>query len=1501
MDLVDQADPFTRAVEVTVQLEDGSRRAGSGYRVLTALVLTASAVVVDAATVTLRYQADDGPPRVTEGRVVWDDGGVAMISMSSYPASDMLPPALFGRLATGDREVSCSILRFPRAAPLDSDDGVGVEYRNHPAVFGRIELNGADRPEPGLSIAVTASTYGDAGHSPLEAVDGAAVIVQGAVVGVVLPHSYSERFGVLTAIEIAGWLTVTTVAEPWRLAGFPDVPEKLVEVGSFAGTVVGQRAGAANRYDVFLSHSVADREAVRSITRELNSRGLRTYFDRWDLPRGALIQRSIEQALAASEAVVVLVGPTGFGRWHETETWIALWRAITSQGRPHVIPVLLPGASMESLPDTLRIRSTVDLRAGLDNPAEIEALVAGIRGQAPVSPRRELPDKPAPYVSLRAFTPAEAHLFHGRSAEVKQLIDRVRRSPFTAVVGASGSGKSSLVMAGLVPVLSDDWLVRRMVPGRGPAQALADLLASLLLDAGVPSTADPEEADGLGKLLSTAQATRPANKGLLLVIDQFEEVCTVGQLTSGIRPDAEGFVSAVCRAAQTASYALRIVVTLRADYLQPCLQHAGLRTLLENNQLLLGPPDKASIRRAIEQPADAVGAVFETRLVDRILTDMQGHYGALALLQTALAELWQRRRGEYLTHSAYDAIQGIAGALNQVAEDLYTDLPPAQQELTRMIFLRLVAVGHGAGHTRRRAFRHELEIINHSKADVDQVIHTLSRADVRLIFVEESTVELAHEALIDGWGRLRSWLRQNENDLLTHRQLTDDAQRWSDQHRDDSYLYRGARLIGASDWADRHHNEMSRLEQEFLTASGDLAASARAREHADRALARAGQAIFELERSPENALRLAHTAACDKDSADTPLVQRVMYRVIEVAAIRRVLRGHRDRLSSVAWHPSGKLLATGSYDGTVRLWDVQHARTLAVLSGHRDAVTCVAFDSTGRRLASGSWDSTAKVWDIENRREVGTLSGHEYWVSSVAWSPTDRYLATGSRDNTCRVWDVRAGAVVCHLVGHQDWVRSAEWHPGEELILTGSYDGTAGLWSFPQAERLATLDGHDDAVPAVAWSPDGTEALTASEDGSIQLWDMQERRSIRRIQVHTNPIFCVAWARTGREAVTGSEDGTLRVVALDAGAPDRVFPGHTGWVSGVAWSPDGTMVASSSADRTARLTSTRAGVLPTVVGQHTGWVLAATWHPDGLLAATAGSDGAVKVWDTAAGTQIEQLAIPRVVAAAWSPKGRWIATGTEAGTLTIWDARSWTTLFTADAHTDRISAVAWSPDERRLATSGHDGIVKIWDADSHEVKLDIQYDAMVSDVAWGPAGDRVVTAPWQHQADIWPLDGGDRPLQTLRGHTAPLLATDWNATGRHILTASGDATVGIWDAATGRQVRVLAAGECQTAAFSPTPTEQHVVTGGRDGALRLWNPVVGPDLLVTFPHPGAVSVATWRPDGRLVLTGCQDGQVRLWPASPTSMLEELAVRVRTLFPDDGEASGDHRERPGSYR
>lgn len=591
-------------------------------------------------------------------------------------------------------------------------------------------------------------------------------------------------------------------------------------------------------YQLFLSYHSPDREAVQTVRQLLEARGIATFLDREDLVPGLPWPQALEEALGSVRAVAVFLGPHGLGRWQKREMWFALDRQVQEEkaGRAFpVIPVLLPGADPTS--GFLFLNTWVDLRRDLTDPDGLEALVRAARGEAEARPE-EVRVALCPYRGLRPFREEDAAFFFGREAFARRLAEAAQGRDLVALVGPSGSGKSSVVQAGLMPKLrrqrppAATWDTAVFTPGDRPFHRLAAALIPLL-EPDLSETDRLAEAKKLGDRLASGEVdleeaverTLEVSGGtdrLLLVADQFEELFT---LTPGAarRPLVGALLQALDRAPLT------LVLTLRADFYGHAIALSReLSDRVERGVVNLGPMRQEELERAIVEPARRVGLRFEPGLAARILDDVGEEPGNLPLLEFALTELWARQRDGLLTHAAYEEIGEVVGAIAQRAEAEFKNFTSEQREIARRIFTRLVRVARpeeGAEDTRQRATLAELKTseVSEDFGSLERVVKAL--ADARLVVTgrDEATgeekVEMAHEALIRGWGRLWGWLDEDREFLLWRQRLQAALAEWQRTGHDQGALLRGAPLAEAERWLAEQPDKLNRDEQRYIRES----------------------------------------------------------------------------------------------------------------------------------------------------------------------------------------------------------------------------------------------------------------------------------------------------------------------------------------------------------------------------------------------------------------------------------------------------------------------------------------------------------------------------------------------------------------------------------------------------------------------------------------------------------------------------------------------------------
>jgi WD40 repeat protein len=1270
------------------------------------------------------------------------------------------------------------------------------------------------------------------------------------------------------------------------------------------------------RFDVFLSHAGRDKHIVVRLAERLQREGLEPWLDEWCLVPGTSWEQGLADGLAASASCAVFVGPTDLGDWTKQEAAVALDRAAIDPGF-RVFLVLLPGLPEQFDPGKLsvwlRMRTWVDYRRGVDDARAFQALVNAIKGlplgpEMPIEPRLDA----CPYRGLEAFQEKHAKYFFGRDADRQRLLEILKGTCFLAVLGASGSGKSSLVRAGLLPAVragalpqSERWEIVVFRPGGHPLETLAGCVARLGGGAAMQKTLDRLAADArtLRLAVSAVFSDRPADDRALLVVDQFEEVFTLCRE----EPERRAFFDNLLYAASTPEARATVVLTMRADFYHRCGAYPELGQQVSAQQYLVSPMGREELRQAIEEPARGVGLSFEAGLVATILDDVAEEPGGLPLLEHALLELWKCRRGSMLTLEGYLESGGVHGAIAQRADDAFGALTREQQELARRSFLRLTQPGEGTEDTRRRVMLSELP---GAAGELDPVLRSL--VDARLLTTsrdaDDVQVEVAHEALIRGWPRLREWIDEDRAGLRIHSRLTDAAREWNRLGRSDGELLRGGRLAEAVEWRRTNEEVLNDLERAFLAASRRkelkssvvrmlavallLAVAAamaltvfavRAKSEADRQqrIARsrglAASAIAQLAVDPELSVLLAREALRvepTEQAADS------LRQALSEMHLRAVMRGHAGTVSlsgdRSAFSRDGRRVVTANEDRTAAIWDVATGKLIRRLRGHRGAVKAAVFSPEGTRVVTASADATAAIWDARSGVLVHRLRGHAKGLTGVSISPDGTSIVTSSGDKTARIWDLSTGRVLQVLRGHRDRVVSAVFSPNGDAVLTASWDGTATIWDARSGTTIRELTGHADALADAAFSPDGRRIVTASWDGTARLWNRRKGTPRALLPGHQDGVETASFGPDGRFLVTVGGK-IARIWDAKTGEFVTTLQGHTDWVNDAAFSPDGTQVVTASNDGTANVWDAATGGLQRALRGHADAVTSAVFTIDGRRIVTASSDGTARVWDADTGTALRGHT-DWVLATAFSPDGRRLSTASDDGTARIWDVRTGRALAVLRGHENVVSSVAFSQDGKRVVTASLDGTARIWDPMTEKVIRSFRHpaDEQVSRASLSPDGRRLVTATSADVARVWDTKTGKR-LRALR-HANWVTDASFGSDGKLILTASVDRTAHVWDARTGRTVVVLRGhlGPVYSAAFSRNGRAAITASGDRTG--RIWAVPSGKLLHVLRGHTARVYGAAFSADGRLAVTA-GDTTTRVWDARTGRQLAALRMHA----------------------
>ncbi len=1091
-----------------------------------------------------------------------------------------------------------------------------------------------------------------------------------------------------------------------------------------------------------------------------------------------------------------------------------------------------------------------------------------------------------PFKGLQYFEEADSDLFFGRELLTAKLIDRLRHTQFLLViVGASGSGKSSLVRAGLIPALkngqlidgnrrtegSTDWHIFVLTPTAHPLQALA---AALTYDS--PSiTVTATLTDDLTndpRSLSLFLARSNSKRHFLLVIDQFEELFTLCHDEF----EREAFIDNLLT---TVSFALPVntgevaggvtlVIALRADFYAHLAQYPELRDAVVQQQEYIGPMTTDELRRAIEEPANRGHWEFEPGLVDLILRDVGDEPGALPLLSHALLETWKRRAGHTLTLKGYADAGGVRGAIAHTAESAYQSFSDDEQSITRDIFLRLTELGEGTEDTRRRASFAELL----SQADnPDEVRRVLNRlAEARLVTLGEETAEVAHEALIREWPTLREWLDEDREGLRLHRHLTDAAYGWELLGRDPGALYRGAHLARAREWASSHLKALNTGERVFLNASIDQQQhEERERQEQRRRELKAAQKLAEAERERAE----EQTRSANRLHSRNRVITSIGSIAIILALLTAMFGLQSNRNASTAQEnaltaqlaKNNALNAQATADAErLRAENENHlatSRELALAANSNltvDPELSMLLSLHGLSVARTSEAESALHSAVQASRVHITLK-HNAEVWAVAYSPDGSHLATTCEDGSVKIWDAATGQELLSfsIPAPGDIKFSAD---GKRLAIASG--NNAGLWDASTGRQLQLLAGHTGAVQTLAFSPDETRLATASEDHTAKVWDL----------------------RTGRELLTLS--------------------GHTDIVDGVRFSPDGTRLVTSGWDSIANVWNLATGQKLSSLSGHV--LVGASYAPDGIQIMTSESSGPIQILDSETGRELLRLSGPAGYGSIiFTPDHTRVINGTLSGNVIVWNVATDQELFSFPAHTSSVTSVAVHPDGLHLATASADGTVKVWDISPQGSREFLTLSGLTGPgpkAIFSPDGTKLATSGSSNTAVIWDAATG-RALITLTGHTDAVWDLAFSPDGSRLATSSMDLTARVWDVKIGKELfkltrpghgdGVIGGLFSGIIAVVYSPDGKRLATAGADGTAIIWDAATGEPVLILSNQGLGFTNLAFSPDGTKLATGTELTQdiATIWDSTTGKKLRNFQMPNRVwglAFSLDGE-------------
>jgi WD40 repeat protein/energy-coupling factor transporter ATP-binding protein EcfA2 len=1070
-----------------------------------------------------------------------------------------------------------------------------------------------------------------------------------------------------------------------------------------------------------------------------------------------------------------------------------------------------------------------------------------------------------PYQGLQAFTKETRQFFFGRDSVVNDLVLKLQGASFVPLFGASGSGKSSVVRAGLVPRLEAmGWqILGPMKPGPEPITELKRSFDAVFKRKQLGAIYQQIEAEGLKGIVAQLPA-----KQYLLVIDQFEEVFTLCEDRSKQRQFIEllmGLEVGDC---------LSIVTTMRSDFVETWQTHGDLVSVLQGDTVWMPPLEGNDLRDAIVKPAQVQGYEFGEGLESLILEHVAAEINALPLLEFALQQLWERRdqRQHRLTVAAYEEMGCLMGALNQHATNWYGRLTEEDQALVRRVMLELVRVGVDAKDTRWR--RKLTEVSALGDQEIAKVVDLLS--EQRLIVQDKDEIDLVHERLMDGWKLFAEW-RQSDRDLRRLVQRMRDAWKdWMDKEKHDDYLWpRGLITDIREHWNIIETSQILSLNQKDYLYASEI--HAYEQEYA-RIKANLRDQVQQV-----NLLR----TSCPVDSILTTIqavgrnLKRLPHLSPEIQGLLRQSLFPSEQLCIevasqlmlfVQFSPDGETIIGVSEEGDIYLWNSLTGELKnQIFKGNLGKIEAVALSPDGQTLVLAHQDCNIYLWHISGAFIHKIIDGHSDSVASIAFSPNGNVIATASRDCSIRLWNKYGQSISQPFGNDNSGVYSVAFSPDGQTIVGGCGDNTIRLWNLSgclinQLEPEYIEGEIYQGVNSVAFSPDG-DKIVAATGSDIRLWDVKGDSISKSSLRHTLAARCVIFSSDNTAIISCSYDKFIRIWDLYGEPSEITLTGHSQGINTIAVSPDGQKIVSCSADKTIRVWNTTGCSVHGPILGHTSSIHSVAISPDGEKIASVGFDFCLGLWDST-GNPIGDMLDRRIATSScvvFTPDSQICVTGGE-GTPTIqyWDVHNHSSVKSLQGKSGWISSVAISPDGQ-IVVADNGNTIEIWNKNDEYALPSSSHRHNVLSICFSPDSRTIVTGSYDCTLMRWSICG-DPIGEPLKGHIGPIRSVCYNSRGSLLASGSADGTVRLWTPEgnpIGEPLRGHSNG-VKSVCFSPDG--KMIASASDDKTIRLWdldgNPIGEP----LQGHSAAVSSICFSPDGRMLVSGSSDNTLRLWIA-----------------------------------
>ncbi|MCT7994891.1 nSTAND1 domain-containing NTPase [Laspinema olomoucense] len=1100
----------------------------------------------------------------------------------------------------------------------------------------------------------------------------------------------------------------------------------------------------------------------------------------------------------------------------------------------------------------------------------------------------------------------------GREGDVNRLIERLGRNDYrlTVIHGHSGVGKSSLVQAGLVPVLKQtaiaarnafpvllqvytDW-VTGLKQGieRGLEESGYDRDDSGRLTGNTTPPLDfntPQFSEKVQELLTELHRNNERNLLTVLIFDQFEEFFFV-ETDPGQRQEFYQFLNACVNVPF-----VKVIFSLREDYLHYLLECERLGNLEVVDQDILnkkfryylGNLSQAKARQVIESLTQRAQFYLEPALIEELVEDLADRVGEVRPIE--LQVVGAQLQAENITTLAQYRQSGPKEKLVQrFLEEAIADCGP-ENEYTARLLLYFLTEESGIRPLKKQAelladLTPELAV---NPDNLEEILKILEKAGLVFVLPElpESRYQLVHDYLVKfireqdriqaGLKGLREKNKELQaTNLKLHQEKQVQAQLTQSKEREKwmqtqlnwilAIMVAGFGLLSWQTFSKSLKAEIAELEAKNLSSE-----ALRLKNNEFGALVNSlqvGQKTSEIIKSP---FTMRSPLSLEMQTAS---VLQLAYTVREVNRLEQ----HKNSVVSVTFSNDGELIATASTDKTVKLFTAD-GRLVQTLNGHEKSVTRVAFSPDGQTIASTSTDGTIKLWQRDGTL-IRTLTGHSLGVTSASFSPDGQILASSSQDRTIKLWNLQ-GQLLRTINTENAPILFVRFSPDGQTIASASLDNTVKLWDI-NGNAIATFTGHEQGVTSVSFSPDGQTLASGSIDKTVKLW-RRNGSQIATLRGHTETVLGVSFSPDGTTVASASVDRTAKLWRQDPQTKQWVesdtLQGHRDEVWGVSFSPDGQTIATASLDNTVKLWNSVPRELPGF-RQHTDEVLVVAFSPNGRVLASASKDNTVMLWQRN-GNKIADLRGHQddVWNLSFSPDGELFATASADKTVKLWSKSKQDLMATLEGHQDRVLGIDFSPDGQQVISGSGDGMAILWSKTGQRLRTFRADESSLNSVTFSPDGKLIATAGGDSTVKLWNLEG--KQVRSIGEHQGEVYSVAFSPDGEQIATASQDKTVKIWSK-DGKAIATLEGHIRSVYWVAYSPNGQLIATASEDKTVKLWTKD-GKAIATLEGHNDAVLSLSFSPDSKTLASSSKDKTVILWNLN----LEDLLTRS-CLWVDD---------------